>query len=210
MTTTDGSGLILILIFAALFCGVFFLVFKRKSEGVLGNRFLLLGATAALIIFSFMAKGALVTLYQQIFAPSPYDFSEFKSIVFKYGEADSLVNQYNSATGEYQYLDRSNHIVKTKLYLTGNDLLYLHRKAAEVGFWDFPANEVNTDTTGSNSVKPIEYMVALNYLHKTKTVLFSTNYNGPQRLVEANRELIKEINEIISGAGERQKKWRGI
>ncbi len=206
MTTTDGSGPVLILIFAALFCAVLFLLFKRKSEGILGNRFLLFGATAALIIFFFMARGAMVTLYQQIFAPSPYDFSEFKSIVFKYGEGDSLVNQYNSATGEYQYLDRSNHTVKTKLYLTANDLLYLHRRAAELGFWNFPEKEVNPDTTNTNGVKPITYLVGFNYQHKSKKVLFSTNYNGPQPLIEANRELIKEIQDIMSGAGERQKK----
>jgi len=206
MTTTNGSDLALILIFAALFCVVLFLVFKRKSEGFLGNRFLRLGATAAMGIFFFMARGALVTLYQQIFAPSPYDFSEFKSIEFKYGEMDSLVNQYNSATGDYQYLDRSNHLVKTRLYLTVNDLLYLHRKAAEAGFWSFPADEVNNDTTNTNGVKPMEYLVGFNYQHRTKKVLFSANYNGPQPLVEANRQLIKEIQDVLSAAEERQKK----
>jgi hypothetical protein len=206
MTTPDGSGLILILIFAALFFGVLFLVFKRKSSGILGNRFLLLGATAVLVIFFFMARGAMVTLYQQMFKPLPYDFSEFKSIVFEYGENDSLVNQYNSATGEYQYLDRSNSLIKTHLYLTATDLLYLHRKAAESGFWDFPSKEINTDTTNNNGVKPTEYLVELNYQHKTKKVLFSTNYEGPPELIEANRLFIKEIQDILSQAGERQKK----
>ena len=206
MATPDGSSLVLILIFATLFFGVLFLVFKRKSTGILGNRFLLFGATAALVIFFFMARGALVTFCQQIFKPSPYDFSEFKSVVFKYGEGDSLVNQYNSATGEYQYLDRSNKLVKTHLYLTETDLLYLHNKAAEVGFWDFPPRELNTDTTNTNGAKPFEYLVEFNYQHKTKTVLFDANYDGPQQLAEANRLLIKEIESVISGAGERQKK----
>src|SRR5580700_5478429 len=117
MTTPDGFGLFLILLCAALVFGLIFLLSKRKSKGILGNRFLLLGAIAVLVIALLTGKDAIIGYYLQIFRPSPYDFSEFKSIVFKYGEGDSLVNQYNSATGKYQYLNRNNQLVKTHLYL---------------------------------------------------------------------------------------------
>ncbi|HZY38074.1 MAG TPA: hypothetical protein VFE53_15570 [Mucilaginibacter sp.] len=206
MTSNDGFGLFLILLSVALAFGVLFLISKRKSKGILGNRFLLFGAMAALLIILFAAKDTIVSYYQQMFKPSPYDFSEFKSIVFKYGEGDSLVNQYNSATGEYQYLNKQNELVKTRLYLTRNDLLYLHRKAAELGFWDFPSKELNTDTTNTNGVKPIEYFIELDYQHKIKTVVFSSRYEGSTQLVDANRLLIKEIESVISEAGDRQKK----
>ncbi len=206
MTTTDGFDLFWVLLCATLVFAVIFLVSKRKSKGILGRRFLLFGAIAALAVVSFAAKDSIVVYYRQIFRPSPYDFSEFKSIVFKYGEGDSLGNQYNSETGEYQYLNRSNQLVKTQMYLTRNDLLYLHRKAAELGFWDFPAKELNTDTTNTNGVKHFRYFIELNYGQKTKTVLFDANYDGPQQLVEANRLLIKEIESVINEADDRQKK----
>jgi len=206
MTANNGFGLFLILLCAALAAAVIFLVSRRKSQGVLANKFLLIGTVVALLIVSLAAKDTIVQYYGQIFKPSPYDFSEFKSIVFKYGEGDSLVNQYNSATGEYQYLNRQNILVKTRLYLTHNDLLYLHRKAAEVGFWDFPAKLLNTDTTNTNGAKPFEYRIELNYQHKTKTVLFDANYNGSPQLADANRLLIQEIQSVISEADDRQKK----
>jgi hypothetical protein len=206
MTTNDGFGLFLILLCAALAAAVIFLVSKRKSKGILANRFLLIGTIAVLLIVSLAAKDTIIQYCGQIFKPSPYDFSEFKSIVFKYGEGDSLVNQYNSETGEYQYLNRQNVLVKTHLYLTHSDLLYLHRKAAEAGFWDFPAKLLNTDTTNTNGAKPFKYLVELNYQHKTKTVLFDANYNGSPQLADANRLLIKEIESVISEADDRQKK----
>jgi hypothetical protein len=206
MTSPDGLGLFLILLCATLVFAVIFLISKRKSKGILGRRFLLVGAIVALVIVFLAAKNTIFSYYDQIFAPSPYDFSEFKSIVFKYGEGDSLVNQYNSATGEYQYLNRQNQLVKTRLYLTRNDLLYLHRKAAELGFWEFPAKELNTDTTSNDGAKPFKYFIELNYRQKTKTVLFDANYDGPQKLADANRLLIREIETVISGADDRQKK----
>jgi hypothetical protein len=206
MTASDGSGLFLTLVCATLVFAVLFLISKRKSKGILGKRFLLWGAIALLVVVSLAAKNTIVNYYDQIFAPSPYDFSEFKSIVFKYGEGDSLVNQYNSATGDYQYLNRQNQLVKTHLYLTRNDLLYLHRKAAEVGFWDFPSKELNTDTTNTNGAKPFKYFIEFDYQHKTKTVLFDANYEGSPQVADANRLLIQEIETVISGADDRQKK----
>jgi len=206
MNSPDGFGLFLILICATLVFAILFLISKHKSKGILGSRFLLAGAIVALVVVSFAAKNTMVSYYNQIFASSPYDFSEFKSILFKYGEGDSLVNQYNSATGEYQYLNRQNMLVKTNLYLTGNDLLYLHNKASEVGFWNFPCKELNTDTTNSSGAKPFKYFIEFNYLHKTKTVLFDANYQGSPQLADANRLLIKEIESVISEADDRQKK----
>ena len=206
MNSPDGFGLFLILLCTALLFAVIFLISKRKSKGILGHRLVLAGAIVLLVIVSLAARGAIVNYYNQLFAPSPYDFSEFRSIVFKYGEGDSLVNQYNSATGDYQYLNRQNRLVKTHLYLTRNDLLYLHRKAAELGFWDFPAKELNTDTAANNGAKPFKYFIELNYRQKTKTVLFDANYEGSAQLADANRLLIQEIESVISGADDRQKK----
>src|SRR5437879_1724538 len=72
---------------------------------------------------------------------APYKFTEFDSIVFQYGDRDSMVNKFNSKTGEYQYLNVRDSLVKKHLRLNKDDLLYLHRKAADLGFWDFPADE---------------------------------------------------------------------
>lgn len=202
--TNNGLGILLVMVFVALLLVVIFLISRRKSKGMLGNRFLLYGAIVGLVVFFLAARGPMLAYYNQMVRVSPYDFSEFKSIVFQYGEDDSLLNQYNSATGVYQFLDRSNHVQKKTMFLTADDLLYLHRKAAELGFWDFPENEINKDTVNTNGIKPIIFSVEFNYQHKSKRVLFSSDFNGPKPLVEENRALIDQIQQVLKDAEERQ------
>ncbi|RYZ94477.1 MAG: hypothetical protein EOP47_27765, partial [Sphingobacteriaceae bacterium] len=64
--------------------------------------------------------------YGMMVSNAPYKFNEFQYIVFEYGMGDSLVNKYNSKTHDYQYVNASDKLVKTKLKLNKDDLLYLH------------------------------------------------------------------------------------
>jgi hypothetical protein len=205
MAAPGGFGLILMLIFVGLLMGVVYLALRRESKRIPGNRLLIGGVIITLVIVFLVIRGPLVSYYKSMFKEAPYDFSQLKSIVFKFGVKDSLVNQYNSATGEYQYQDRRDSLIKMHLDLTRNDLIYLHRKAIEIGFWDFPANEVTNDTTDSNSAKPLEYLFEFNYQNGGKRVLFSDNYDGDRKLVEANLLLISEFQTVLRGAEERQK-----
>src|SRR5271155_2178468 len=118
--------------------------------------FLLLTVIGSFMIYS-------VIYYAGVFKNAPYKFSEFKSFTYKFGTRDSLVNQYNSLTGEYQYLNKNDSLIKTRIFLTKNELLDLHHKATDLGFWDFPSNELNTDTTNLNGAKPPRYSMEFNY-----------------------------------------------
>jgi len=156
------------------------------------------------IIGSFMVYS--VYYYTGILKNAPYKFTEFKSFVFKYGTRDSMINSYNSATGEYHYLNNRDSLVKTTLFLTKDDLLYLHRKAADLGLWDFPSNEFGDDTTGFKGVKPLRYYIEFNYKRKSKKVLFDASFNGNPKLKDANEQLIKEIMHVLAAAEDKQKK----
>ena len=156
------------------------------------------------IIGSFVIYS--VIYYVGVFRRAPYKFSEFKSIVFKYGTGDSLINTFNSQTGEYDYVNKKDSLVKSHLDLTTNDLLYLHRKAAELGFWDFPDKELNTDTTQFGKTKPTRYFIEFNYKRKSKKVLFDESFNGDIRLRDANAQMIKEITHVLADAEDRQRK----
>jgi hypothetical protein len=206
MAGSDSFGLVLILVFAALLLGVIFLALKRRSKGVLGSWQLIAGVIIALAVMFVVVRKPLTDYLGHLFRAEPYDFSDLKSMVFKYGVKDSLLNRYDSSTGEYDYLDRRDSLVKTHLNLTRNDLIYLHRKATELGFWEYPVNEVNNDTTNTNGEKPAEYVIQFNYRQKSKTVTFSANYDGPAELVKENLELIGEIEMVLKGAEQRSKK----
>lgn len=145
--------------------------------------------------------------YSMVIKDAPYKFTEFESMQFQYGTADSMMNKYDSKTGDYQYLNAHDSLIKKHLRLTKNDLLYLHRKAAELGFWDFPSNEVSKhDSVDASGAKPPHYYIAFNYKRKSKKVLFDAAYDGPQKLVDANLQLVKEIQKILEEAEARQKK----
>ena len=147
-----------------------------------------------------------VYYYGMVFKNAPYKFTEFKSMSIEFGVKDSMVNKYNSLTGEYQYLNKHDSLITKHLFLKKSELLYLHRKASNLGFWDFPVDERNLDTARLHGTKPPRYIIAFNYLRKSKKVVFDANYDGPQKLVEANQILIKEIQSVLAEAESRQKK----
>jgi hypothetical protein len=142
--------------------------------------------------------------YGMVFKNAPYKFTEFDSIVFQYGDRDSMVNKFNSKTGEYQYLNVRDSLVKKHLRLNKDDLLYLHRKAADLGFWDFPVDEIGDSV--KTGPKPPRYMIEFNYKRKSKKVIFDANFVGDPRLVDANQRLIKEIMHVLEDEEGKQKK----
>lgn len=138
--------------------------------------------------YSFMVRNA------------PYRFSDFESITFKYGLGDSLINQYYSKTGDFQYVNEEDSLIKTNVKMRKDDLLYLHRKAAELGFWNFP--EVITGTNDKSKNAP-RYYIEFKYKEKTKHVLFDISYQEDPKLAEATKSLITEISNMISDVEER-------
>jgi len=146
-----------------------------------------------------------VYYYSRMIKNAPYKFTEFKSFVIQYGTSDSLLNKYDSKTGDYQYLNRKDSLIKTNLLLKNSDLLYLHRKAAELGFWDFPTRELG-DSTKFKGEKPLRYYIEFNYERKSKKVLFDESFNGDTKLKDANEDLIKEILHVLADAEDKKKK----
>jgi hypothetical protein len=155
------------------------------------------------VVVPFMAY--CVYYYAGVFKNAPYKFTEFDSIVFEYGPGDSLVNKYNSKTGDYQFVDTRDSVVKMHLHLSKDELLYLHRKAADLGFWDFPSVEIGDTTLKHDGTKPIRYLIEFKYKRKTKKVLYDASFNGDTRLVDANQRLIKEISKILEEEEAKQK-----
>ncbi len=140
--------------------------------------------------------------YGMMVKNAPYKFAEFESLVFNYGTGDSLINKYNSKTGDYQFVNSRDSLVKSHLKLNKDDLLYLHRKAAELGFWDFPDNMVN-DTVNFKKTKAPHYFIEFKYKRKTKKVLFDAAYDGKPALKDAAERLVKEIQDRLAGAESR-------
>ncbi len=146
-----------------------------------------------------------VYYYGMMIKNAPYRFVDFQSVSLEYGHKDSLANKYDSHTGMFQYLDRKDSLVKEHIHLTKDDLLYLHRKAADLGFWDFPSNEIG-DTTAAAAKKAVRYVIQFKYKEKTKRVIFDSDFFGNPKLVDANQRLIAEIQKKLTDVENRGKK----
>jgi len=146
-----------------------------------------------------------VYYYGMMIRNAPYKFSEFDSFVFQYGTGDSLVNKYDSKTGDYQYLNAHDSLVRKHLRLRKDDLLYLHRRAADLGFWNFPDLEMN-DSLKSKGIKSPHYLIEFNYKRKSKKVLYDAGFDGDPKLKDANEQLIKEIQKVLDNAENEENK----
>src|SRR5690606_13341863 len=76
--------------------------------------------------------------YSSMIQNAPFRYVDFQSVVLKYGEGDHLINQYDSSTGIFTYINSRDSLVSDTIRMRKDDLLYLHRKAAELGFWNLP------------------------------------------------------------------------
>jgi len=142
--------------------------------------------------------------YHHMLKNAPYRFTEFESMSIQYGDRDSLLNKYDSRTGDYQYLNNRDSLIKMHLKLNQKDLLYLHRKAADLGFWDFPSDETG-DSIKTNP-KPVRYIIEFKYKRKSKKVVYDANFVGDIRLIDANQGVIKEILQVLNDEEQNQKK----
>lgn len=146
-----------------------------------------------------------VVYYAHVFKNAPYKFVEFKYFTFAYGPGDSLVNKYDSRTGDYQFVNEHNQVIKMKVHLPKEELLYLHKKASELGFWDWPSVIVGDTTLRRQGERPPRYVTEFVYKRTSKKVTFDDSYNLDARLKEANRQMIKEIQGVLDKEAAAQK-----
>jgi hypothetical protein len=138
-----------------------------------------------------------VYYYGMMVRNAPYRFSDLQYIRFEYGPGDSLVNKYNSKTGEYQYATQSGKVKKLNMHLNQDDLLYLHRKAADLGFWNFPPVERGDTMSNGAKSKSLRFLMEFVYKKKTKKVIYDQDYNGDASLKDANMRLVKEVQKVL-------------
>lgn len=155
------------------------------------------------IVVPFLAY--CVIYYTPIIRNAPFRSDEFVSFQFKWGLGNDLVNSYDSATGEYKYLDAKDSLIKTNVKLRETDIIYLHHKADELGYWNFPDQIMNAGTD-LNKSKVLRYVFQFNYKRKSKKVIFVTDYNDIPKLRDVAGQMEKLVEGTINDAQERYNK----
>ena len=160
------------------------------------NRLLLI-STIVVIFMTTIGGYYLINLKQ-----GPYPASKFISLTYKWGLGDTLVNSYNSATGEYQYLNHKDSLVKTKVQLHANNIIFLHSRANELDFWKLPELIANKNADLNNK-DILHYEMVFNYQGKSKKISFYTNYTDDMAIATAAQALQKLVEQTIDEAEER-------
>jgi len=146
-----------------------------------------------------------VIYYTPIIRNAPFRSDEFVSFQFKWGAGNDLPNTYDSATGDYQYLDTKDSLIKTNVKLRENDIIYLHNKANELGYWNFPDVIANSGTD-LNKSKVLRYVFQFNYKRKSKKVIFLTDYDEIAKLGTVAGQMKTLVEKTIGDAQERYRK----
>ena len=152
------------------------------------------------IVVPFLAY--CVFYYMPIIRNAPFRSDEFVSFQFKWGAGDKLENSYDSATGDYHYLNAKDSLIKTNVKLRENDIIYLHNKANELGYWNFPDVIANAGTDLDKS-KVLRYVFEFNYKRKSKKVIFVTDYNDIPKLRDVANQMKTLVEQTINDAEER-------
>lgn len=121
----------------------------------------------------------------------PYQVVDFDNLTYKWGIGDTLANVYDAKTGNYQYLNAKDSLVKTNVKLRSNNIIYIHNKLNEIGFWNMPS-VIKNKSGVSNEV--LRYEFELVYGKNRKKVIYYTDYDENQEL----RVKAKEVQQLIS------------
>lgn len=156
---------------------------------------------ALTIILPFMLYS--VYYYSEMIRKAPFRSADFESLVLKYGEGDELVNEYDSETGKFQYLNQKDSLVKKNVRLSKDDMLYIHHKAAELGFWNLPDELVVTRKDNPESSQSPHFYLQLNYKEKSKSVLIDAQYSDNTKMYDAAKSVISVVQQVLKDAEDR-------
>lgn len=146
-----------------------------------------------------------IVYYRPIIRNAPFKAKEFVSLEYKWGAGKNLENSYNSATGEYKYLNDKDSLVVRHIKLSQKDQKFLDSNADEQGFWNLPDVVGNSEADLSNP-KLLRYFIKFNYQKKSKEVTYFPNFDGNQKMKTATAKMQKIIEQYLIDADQKLSK----
>ncbi|MFN0257082.1 hypothetical protein [Pedobacter ureilyticus] len=133
-----------------------------------------------------------IIYYAPIIRNAPFQEKDFVSLEYTWGDGAKLENSYNSATGEFKYVNKNDSLVTRNIKLTTKDIKYLDSVADVQGFWNLPSVVANAekDLTDTNKLR---YVIKFNYKKKSKEVIYFPSFTGNERMKGAVSKMQKEI-----------------
>lgn len=128
--------------------------------------------------------------------------ASFVSLTYKWGVGDTLQNSYDSKTGNYQFIDQREQLIKENFKLRTNNIIFLHSKINEQDLLNIPDMVANPQANLKDP-KVLRYEFKFVYDDTTKNIIYLTNYDKDLLISEKAKSLQKVVQQIITEAEER-------
>jgi hypothetical protein len=149
-----------------------------------------------------------IVYYAPIIRNASFQEKDFVSLEYKWGSGATLENSYNSATGQFTYLNKKDSLVSTNIKLSVNDVKYLDSIADVQGFWNLP-DVIANDEQDQNGKEVFRYFIKFNYKGKSKELTYFPNFNGNEKMKGAAAKVQKEIELTLIDKEVKQAKNEG-
>lgn len=126
----------------------------------------------------------------------------FVSLTYKWGVGDSLQNSYDSKSGNYQFLDQKDQLIKENFLLRTNNVIYLHSKINEQDLLNVPDTIANVNADLKDSTV-LRYEFKFVYDDMTKHIIYMTNYDKDPLVKAKASAMQKYVQQMILEAEER-------
>lgn len=141
----------------------------------------------------------LIGYYLMSLKKSPYSVADFDSFTYKWGAGDNLVNSYSSLSGDYQYLNNRDSLIKSNVKLRANDIIFIHNKISELGVWNLPSSIGKPSVNSKGTVYDLQF----NYREKSKRILIYSDFDGNPQLLDSAMQIKNLIQQVIDEAESR-------
>lgn len=126
----------------------------------------------------------------------------FVSLTYKWGVGDTLQNVYNSKTGDYQFLDTRDQLIKENFLLRTNNVIYLHSKINEGDLLNLPDTIANPNANLKDSTV-LRYEFEFVHEKHKKHIVYLTNYDVDPMIATKASQLQKLVQQTVTEAQER-------
>lgn len=137
--------------------------------------------------------------YTPMIRNAAFKSSEFVALEYSWGPGEHQINRYDSKTGLYQYENAQDSLIKTTVPLKQNEIIYIHSKANELGFWNLP-EVIATPGLKEQDNRALRYVMTMHYQKKSKTVVFHADYVGSEKLKNVAVQMQKIFFNTINDA----------
>jgi hypothetical protein len=128
--------------------------------------------------------------------------ASFVSLNYSWGVGDTLQNFYDSQSGDYQFVNQRDSLIKENFRLRINNIIYLYSKMREGDLLSIPDTVANS-AEDLNNKELLRYEFDFVYDDTTRKIVYISNYDKDPEIAQKASGLQKLVEQIVLEAEDR-------